>query len=347
MDRIWRVDAIAKGQSTSFYGNIVSLGESPKREGLLWVGTDDGLIQVTEDGGKSWRKIETVPGVPDGTYVSCLCASDHDATTVFAAFDRHKYGDYAPYLLKSTDAGRTWTSIAGNLPKNGSVHCVKQDSVAQNLLFAGTEYGAFFTLDGGANWRKLTGLPTIPVFDIAIQKRETDLVLGTFGRGIYILDDYTPLRAAAASGPAEAEAVVFPVRSAARLISYSRLGGGKGSQGDTYFTAPNPPDGVVITYYLKEVPKTRKQIRLESDKAAEAKKESPSYPTAEQLRLEALEEAPAIILTITDASGQVVRRLTEPASAGVHRVAWDLRGSSFLGAPAPAASDEDRPRRRG
>jgi len=348
MGRVWKVDAIAKGQSTSFYGNIVSLDESPKREGVIWIGTDDGLIQVTEDGGKNWRKIETAPGVPDGTYVSCLCASEQDAMTVFAAFDRHKYGDYAPYLLKSTDAGRTWTSIAGNLPKNGSVHCVKQDPQAPNLLFAGTEFGAYFTLDGGANWRKLTGLPTIPVFDIAIQKRETDLVLGTFGRGIYILDDYTPIRAAAlAGGQAEAEAVIFPVRSATRMISYSRLGGGKGAQGDTYFTAPNPPDGVVITYYVKDVPKTRKQIRLESDKAAEAKKENPVYPTADQLRQEALEEAPALILTVTDASGQVVRRLNEPAAAGVHRVTWDLRGSSFLGVAAPAATDEDRPRRRG
>ena len=124
MGKIWRVDAIAKGQSTSFYGNIVSLDESPKKPGVLWVGTDDGLIQVTEDGGAHWTKIETVSGVPEGTYVSCLTASERNAETVFASFDRHKYGDYAPYLLKSDDMGRTWTSITGDLPKNGSIHVV-------------------------------------------------------------------------------------------------------------------------------------------------------------------------------------------------------------------------------
>jgi photosystem II stability/assembly factor-like uncharacterized protein len=347
MGRVWRVDAIAKGQSTSFYGNIVSLDESPKKEGVIWIGTDDGLIQVTEDGGKTWRKIETIPGVPDATYVSCLTASEQEPSAVFAAFDRHKYGDFAPYLVKSADGGRTWTSITGNLPKNGPVHVVKQDPVAPNLLFVGTEFGAFVTLDGGATWQKLGGLPTIPVFDIAIQKRETDLVLATFGRGFYVLDDYSPLRAGAVSGDLAArDAFLFPVKNATAMISYSRLGGGKGAQGDTYFTAPNPPDGVVITYYLKEAPKTSKQIRLEVDAEAEKKKEAPKYPTAEQLRAESLEEAPALLLTITDSGGQVVRRLIEPAAAGIHRAGWDMRGASFFAPPA-ADAEPDRPRRRG
>jgi photosystem II stability/assembly factor-like uncharacterized protein len=344
MGRVWRVDAIAKGQSTSFYGNIVALDESPRHEGTLWVGTDDGLIQMTEDGGKTWRKIETVPGVPDGTYVSCLTASEQAPDTVFAAFDRHKFGDFVPYLVKSVDAGKTWTSIVGDLPKNGPIHVIKQDSAAPNLLFVGTEFGAYFTLDGGATWKKLGGLPTIPVFDIAIQKRETDLVLATFGRGFYVLDDYSPLRTAAASpDQAARDALLFPVRDGLATIPYSRLGGGKGAQGDTYFTAPNPPTGVEITYYVKEAPKTRKQIRLESDTEAEKRKEAPAYPTAEQLRQEALEEPPALLLTVSDATGQVVRRLSEPAVSGVHRASWDLRGAGLF--PTPPPSEEDRPRR--
>ena len=348
MGKVWKVDAIAKGQSTSFYGNIVALDESPKREGVLWVGTDDGLIQVTEDGGKSWRKIESVPAVPIGTYVSCLTASEQEPSTVFAAFDHHKFGDYAPYLFKSADAGRTWTSIAGDLPKNGSVHSIKQDAIAPNLLFAGTEFGAYFTLNGGVEWRKIDGLPTIPVHDIALQKRETDLVLATFGRGFYLLDNYSPLRVASLSTEVGAkDAVLFPVKAAVRTTSYSRLGGGKGAQGDTYFTAPNPPDGALFTYYLKEAPKTRKQLRLESDAEAERKKETLVYPTAEQLRLESLEEAPVLLLTITDSTGQIVRRLTEPAVSGVHRTAWDLRAASFLPPSDPPTGPEGRSRRGG
>lgn len=344
MGRVWKVDAISKGQSTSFYGNIVSLDESPKREGVLWVGTDDGLIQVTEDGGKSWTKIEHFAGVPDGTYVSYLTASEHDAGTVFAAFDRHKYGDYAPYLLRSADYGKTWTSIAGDLPKNGTVLTIRQDSVAPNLLFAGTEFGAYFTLDGGKSWRKFGGLPTIPVRDIAIQKRENDLVLATFGRGFYVMDDYSPLRAAAMSADiATREALLFPVRNALSFAAYSRLGEGKGSQGDTYFTAPNPPDGAVITYYIKESFKTLKQRRLDAEQEAEKQKKTPHYPTAAELLAESREDIPALELTISDSMKQVVRRLSEPITAGVHRATWDLHGPGLFG----VAAGERRGRRRG
>ena len=158
-------------------------------------GTDDGLIQVTRDGGASWTKYEKFPGVPDMTYVSRLAASNHDANTVYAAFDNHKNEDFKPYLLKSTDAGKTWTSIAGNLPENGPVLAFAEDPVNANLLFAGTEFGAFFTIDGGAHWVRLKGgLPTIAVRDMVIQAREGDLVIATFGRGFYVLDDISPLR---------------------------------------------------------------------------------------------------------------------------------------------------------
>jgi len=184
MGKIWSADAVAKNLSTSFYGNIVALTESPKKEGLLYVGTDDGLIQVTENGGQSWRKEEKFPSVPDHTYVNRLFASQHDANTLYASFDNHKNADLAPYVLKSTDAGRTWKSIKGDLPANGPVLAIAEDWVSPNLLFVGTEFGLYFTLDGGGKWIRLKGgLPTIAVRDLAIQKLENDLVAATFGRG--------------------------------------------------------------------------------------------------------------------------------------------------------------------
>jgi Uncharacterized protein related to plant photosystem II stability/assembly factor len=195
MGKVWGPDAVAKNQSTSFFGNIVALAESPKREGLIYVGTDDGLIQVTSDGGGNWTKYEKFPGVPDMTYVSRLAASNHDANRVYAAFDNHKNEDFKAYLLKSSDAGKTWNSIAGDLPENGPVLAFAEDTVNENLLFAGTEVGVFFTIDGGQHWVRLKGgLPTIAVRDIVIQAREGDLVIATFGRGFYVLDDITPLR---------------------------------------------------------------------------------------------------------------------------------------------------------
>ena len=158
------------------------------------MGTDDGLIQVSEDGGATWRKIEKFPGVPEGAYVSRIVASVNDAHTVYAAFEFHKNGDFAPYLLKSNDAGRTWISIVGDLPARGSVYAFAEDGVDPILLFVGTEFAAYASQDGGQHWLKIAGVPTIAVRSLAIQRRENDLVMGTFGRGIYILDDYTPLR---------------------------------------------------------------------------------------------------------------------------------------------------------
>src|SRR5208337_5637280 len=176
---------------TSFYGNIVALAESPKKEGLIYVGTDDGLIQVTNDGGQSWTKYEKFAAVPDMTYVSRLVASQHDVNTVYAAFDNHKIEDFKPYLLKSTDAGRTWTPLQSNLPENGAVLALAEDPGDANLLFVGTEFGFYFSNDGGRKWTRLRGgLPTIAVSDLAVQPQMNDVVLATFGRGFYVLDDY-------------------------------------------------------------------------------------------------------------------------------------------------------------
>ncbi|HKP12466.1 MAG TPA: glycosyl hydrolase, partial [Blastocatellia bacterium] len=320
------VDAVARHASTDPFGNASALYESPKKEGLVYVGTDDGLLQVTEDAGKNWRKVESFPGVPEMTYVSRVVASQHDASTVYAAFDNHKRSDFAPYLLKSTDAGRSWSSISSNLPKNGPVLAIAEDHVNPNLLFVGTEFGVFFTVDGGKKWVQLKGgLPTISVRDIAIQRRENDLVLATFGRGIYILDDYTPLRNVKPESLNE-EAALFPVKDAMMFIQSQPLGGrGKSFQGESFYTADNPPYGAVFTYYLKEAPKTRKQRRQEAEKEAEKKGQPLYQPTLDELRAEDEEEAPALIFTVKDGEGRVVRRLTMPAAAGVNRVNWDLR----------------------
>lgn len=316
-------EAVSKHVSTSFFGNITALSESPKKEGLIYVGTDDGLVQVTEDGGKNWRRVEVFPGVPEGTYVTRLLASEHDANTVYATFDNHKNADFAPYILRSSDAGRTWNKLAGDLPVRGSVNAIAEDHINPKLLFAGTEFGLFFSVEGGSKWHRLkNGMPTIAVKDIAIQRPMNDLVVGTFGRGFYILDDYSPLRTVT-PGTLEKPASVYPVRDGFLYMPSSQFGGGgKAFLGESFYTAENPPSGAMISYQLKDLLPTAKQKRKDAQK-----KDPKFYPSQDQLRAESEEEEPAILLTIRDASGQPVREFGGPASAGFHRVTWDLRGA--------------------
>jgi len=317
---------VAKNASTSFYGNIVSFDESPAQEGLLYVGTDDGLIQVSEDAGGAWRKGEKFPGVAERTYVSDLCASRHAEGTVYAAFDGHKYGDFKPYLLKSEDKGKTWTSIAGNLPERGTVYAIAEDHVDPSLLFVGTEFGVFFTVNGGKRWTQLKGgIPTIAVKDIVIQRRENDLVLATFGRGFYILDDYSPLRKLK-TPDLERASSMFAVAPAEMYIPATPLGlKDKGFQGESFYVAPNPPFGATFTYYLRDEIKSRKKARQEKEKAIAKKGGDVYYPSWDSLRAEDKEEEPAALLTVTAEDGSVVRRISAPVGAGFHRVAWDLR----------------------
>jgi photosystem II stability/assembly factor-like uncharacterized protein len=342
MGRVWSVDAVSRHASTAFYGNGSALSESPKKEGLIYVGTDDGLIDVTEDAGKNWRKVDKIGGIPENAYVSRLLASNHDVNTVYAAFDNHQNADFKPYLLKSTDAGRTWTSIAANLPENGAVLAIAEDHVNPNLLFVGNEYGLWFSIDGGAKWVQLKGnMPTISVHDIAIQQRENDLVVGTFGRGIYILDNYTPLRLLKPEMLTQ-EATLFPVKNTPMYIQAQPIGGGgKAFQGESYFTAENPPYGATFTYYLKDALRTKRQMRQEAERAAVRGGQAPAQPTTEQLRAEEEEEPPAVVFTITDSAGNIVRRLTGPPAPGFQRVNWDLRYPPVVVTAPPAGGGEE------
>jgi photosystem II stability/assembly factor-like uncharacterized protein len=326
MGKVWGPDAVMKNMSTSIYGNIVAMDESPLAEGLIYVGTDDGLIQITEDGGDSWTKTASFPGVPDRTYVNMLRASLHDENTVYAVFNNHKEGDFKPYVYKSTNRGRSWTSISSDLPERGSVYSIIQDHVDPELLFVGTEFGVFFTDDEGENWTQIkSGLPTIAVRDMEIQRRENDLVLATFGRSFYVLDDYSPLRELSDELLAE-DAHVFPVKDALLYVEDNRLGGrGKSSQGEMYYTADNPPFGAVITYHLGEEIKTLKEQRKEKEKELRKENLDEVYPPIEELRKEDREEAPYLLFVIKDSKGETIRKIRQSAGKGMHRISWNLR----------------------
>jgi len=315
-DNAWDVNAM------SDYNTITSLAESPQLEGLIYAGTDDGLIQVTENGGESWRKIVLgdIDGVPNTAFVNDIKADLFDTNTVYAALDNHKYGDLKPYIIKSTDRGRSWELISDDLPDDHVVWRLVQDDVNKNLMFTATEFGVYFTIDGGEEWVKLdSGMPTIAIRDMVIQRQKDDLVAGSFGRGIFILDNYAPLRKVN-SQMLNQEAMLFQARDA----YWYRPDEEVENLGAHFYTAENPPFGAVFTYYLKDGLKSLKAQRQEKERALESEEDVP-FPGWDALDAEKREEGPSIILTIKDNDGNVVRKLTGPASAGFHRVNWDLR----------------------
>lgn len=342
---IQSVDAVARHNSTSVFGNLVALSESPLVEDLIVTGADDGAISITEDGGVHWRRITEFPSVPDVTCVSSVVASRHDARVIYASFDNRKMGDFTPYLLRSDDTGHTWRSMRGDLPDRQVVYTVLEDPKRPGMLFAGTEFGVFVTFDGGLAWHRLSGgLPTVAVRDLAIQEREDDLVLGTFGRGIYVLDQIEPLRALAADGLADA-ARLYPVRPALRYIETSRLGGrtGRGAQGAQYFTAANPPFGAVFTFHIKESLRTKQETRREEERRRRRAGEQVRIPTDDDLRAEHDAPEARVLLVVEDDAGETVARLDAPRRRGLHRLAWNLRypsedplspGDARGGAPA-------------
>lgn len=347
------VDAIARNSSTSLFGTIITITESPKVEGLLYVGTDDGLVQITEDGGATWRRVASFPGVPDTTYAIQLVASRHNADAVYAVFNNHRSGDFAPYLLMSGDRGRTWKSITSNLPARGSVYTVAEDPSVPGLLYAGTEFGAFVSLDIGARWRPLKGgMPTIQVRHLVVQEREGDLVAATFGRGFYVLDDLTPLRTAARDAAtlaamAAGDATLLPMRKAPMFLPAQPYMGGRGPGffGAQHYVAQNPPHGALFTYWLPKEIKTKRTVRQEREKKLITDGRDVPYPGADALRAEEREETPEAVLTVRDVDGRVVRRLSGPVKAGFSRVAWDLRWAApqLAVVPRPPDSDDEGP----
>jgi len=332
MGKVWSVDAIAKNGSTDIYGQLTSIAESKFDENIIWVGTDDGLIHLTADGGKNWKKFDNLPGVPNMSYVHQIIASLHDKNTAYVCFNHHRYGDFKPYVLKTTDGGNTWSKIQSDLPERGSVYSIAEDHVDPQLLFVGTEFGVFCSKNGGKNWFQLkSGLPTIAVRDIEIQRRENDLVLGTFGRGFYILDDYTPLRNATKS-EFDKPAVIFPVKESLMFIESYPVGlRSKGHLGSSHYTASNPPVGAVFTYHLKEDILTLKEKRKKLEKEKTEKKEKVFYPSIDSLRMEDNQADPYLLFTIVSQDGDVVRHLKAPAKKGMNRITWDFRA----GVPAP------------
>jgi photosystem II stability/assembly factor-like uncharacterized protein len=325
-DRVLSIDAVAKNGSTSLYGSIVALSESPVDPNLLAVGTDDGLIHISENGGLTWRMIDNVPGVPNRSYVNSVYLSRHDANVVYVAFNHHKYGDFKPYIYKSMNKGNTWTAIQGNLPERGSVYAIEEDPVDKDLIFCGTEFGAYFSPDGGKRWKELAaGLPTIAVRDIAIQERENDLVLGTFGRGFYVLDDYSALRSIENSVPSET-AKIYPIRDALIWEQSSPLGlPGKAFQGDNFYTAKNLGPEAIITYYYGEEHKSLKDKRQKWEQERIKEKQDVRYPTYDELKAEREEAEPRLVFTIRDSKGQVVKKEFQKPSRGVQRFHWNLR----------------------
>ena len=310
-DNAWDLKAMSN------YNTITSLAESPKQEGLIYAGTDDGLIQITEDGGANWRKISlsSIKGLPSTPFVNDVRADLFDASIVYAALDNHKNGDYNPYIIKSNDKGRTWSLMNGDLPSKLLIWRLVQDHVKKDLLFAATEFGVYFTSNGGKNWVELEGgMPTIPIRDITIQRRENDLVAGSFGRGIFILDDITPLRnfnKSMMSNPA----TLFPIKTAHWYRQHSRVG----SQGDAEWIGKNPPFGANFTYYMADKIKSKRDIRKSNEKKGDAK-----FPGWDVLEQENREDGPSVVLIIKDSNGDVVNTVQGTNKKGFNRVNWQL-----------------------
>ena len=318
-DNAWDIYAMSN------YSTITSLSESPVQQGLVYAGTDDGLLQVTEDDGGSWRKIPVSSiGAPATAFVNDIKADLFDANTFYVCLDNHKFGDYKPYFYKSTDKGKSWKKMTANLPETTLVWRMVQDHVNKNLMFLATEFGIYTSIDGGSKWHQLKGgLPTISFRDLAIQKRENDLVGASFGRGFYVLDDYSPLREVSEESMNK-EAHLFPIKDAwwyipRPILSFDE----KGSQGASHYVAPNPDFGAIITYHLAEDYQSMEEERKAAEK--EMKDQDIPFPGWETLEAARLEHKPAVFLVIKDKDNKVVRRMQVPAKKGIHRVAWDLR----------------------
>ncbi len=342
MGRTWSVEAGWDIYAMSEYHTIANFAESPVDENILWVGTDDGQIQVTTDGGKNWKKIDlkSVRGVPATAYVNDIRADLFDANTIYVALDNHKYGDFKPYLIKSTNLGGSWTSLAADLPENHLVWRIVQDHVNKNLLFIGTEFGVFFSVDGGKKWIELDGgIPTIASRDVVIQRRENDLVVGTFGRGIFILDDYSPLRELTENFMEQEGVHLF---GPSRPVKWFQLDENHSdTDGDDRYTAKNPEHGATLTYFLKDSLQTAKEKRQEAEKEMVERKKYPKYPAWEAIEKENQEPEPTVYVEIFDASGEFVSRVPGESKKGLHRVTWDMTYAKTTAISEKKEDDEE------
>ncbi len=320
MGKMWPPEAVAKNMSTSEFGNIFALAESPLKQGMLYVGTDDGLIWISENDGGEWTKYDKFTGVPEMTFVNYILPSQHEVNTVYACFDgRKNSSDFTPYLIKSTDKGKTWTSIAANLP-SGTVYCIQEDHINPNILFIGTEWGVWTTIDGGKKWVQLKkGIPPIQVKDLTIQRRENDLVVATFGRGFYVMDDYSALRALS-ENVTKKEAHIFEIDETLMYFPSSNLN----YQGEVHFKTPNPNPAATFKYYIKSGYETLKQKRIKAQKASEKSGGTYFYPTEEDLLAEEAEVKPNLVFTVYDANGDIMRKINSPLRKGYNSINWDL-----------------------
>jgi photosystem II stability/assembly factor-like uncharacterized protein len=333
-ERVWSVDALYDHLAMSYFATSTAMTESPLVEGLLYVGTDDGTVQVGELSADAsgqpageWREAGGLPDLPPDAFINAIEASRHDGDGVFVAADNHKNGDYTPYLYESTDRGTTWRSIAGDLPDGVIVWAIEQDHVNPDLLFAGAERGLYASVDRGVHWHRLggDGMPPIAFRDLALQRRDGDLIGASFGRGFWILDDYAPLRTLTEQTAADA-AVLFPVRPAWRYVPHLRMQArGQPSLGSTAFKSPNPDFGAVFTYHLADGIRTAEEQRRDDEKPIDEAGDDVAFPGWEALADERVEGLPVVQLIIRDAAGQPVRTVAAERTAGLHRTAWDLR----------------------
>ncbi|HEU4893621.1 MAG TPA: hypothetical protein VFT47_18830 [Vicinamibacterales bacterium] len=303
----------SKHDGAASYSNIVTISESSVVPGILWVGTNDGNVQVSRDGGATWKNVAgNVKGMPKEAHVSRVEASHHDPTTAYVSFDAHRTDDHRPYIYLTKDLGETWASVSGNLPE-GNVNVVKEDPKNRNLLYAGTEYGFFISLNAGREWKPfMTGLPSVRIDDVMVHPRDNDLILGTHGRSIWIIDDITALQQLSDDLTKTDEQVldIRPATAWTNDIQRAIL-----AEGAKHFRGQNPPRGAAISYWLK------------------------SAPSAD------------VRITITDITGREIRSLEGTKEAGLNRVQWDLtlaggrggRGAGRGGGGAPAAPETQAP----
>ena len=317
-DNPWDISAM------STYNTITSLSESPLKKGLIYAGTDDGFIQVTSNGGENWTKIPvTQLGLPKRTFVNDIKADLHDVNTVYVCLDNHKEGDFNPYIFKSTDQGKTWKSISSNLPKRTLIWRLVQDPIAKNLFFAATEFGIYTSLNSGVSWQKIPGTPNSSFRDLVIQKRENDLVVASFGRGFYVLDDFSALREMIPEN-LNKTGTLFKPRPAKWYVPRSKVG----NTGADYYFAKNPKFGAVFTYHLSKNYSTQKETRKQREKSLNKRLQNITFPGWNKVDKEINEQKAKIWLSISDMNGNIIRNISKTARKGSHRIAWDLRHPS-------------------